>query len=84
MEPRVIAEILDVIIERLPKLRRHGVTRVKFAACEFDIAEKAPKVQYVAAEPDDQHLNPLDDPTTYGRRPGSPVPGYTRNKGVDE
>jgi hypothetical protein len=76
------AEAIDLIIARAAKLRAAGVLHVKLRELEFTIGPDPIASSALPAEdeePDD--LNPLEDPETFGRRRGQPVPrGRRRGK----
>lgn len=75
-----VANLLDLIIDRAPRLRAAGVSSVELAGVRFAML---PPEAPAAAEPvDDDDLGTVDalnDPTTFGRRRN--VPG--RRKEVE-
>lgn len=78
-------EAIAAIVGNAERLRAAGVTRVRFGDLEFDLAP--PDVTEAIDERIEQrfgpvgveHVGPLDDPATFGRRDGK-VPGYRRER----
>lgn len=76
------AELLDLIAQKAPELRKAGVRAVTLDGDGFrvelerhvDEPAPAPAKQDEVVEPAD----PWNDPATYGLPPGSKVPGFTR------
>jgi hypothetical protein len=73
--------LLDLIIDRAPKLREVGVTRVAIEGASFDLAPTEPAAAIADDDGDilDEELNPLDDPATFGRRRGIPFAPAARD-----
>lgn len=63
------AEILDMIIDRAPRLRAAGIPHVNIEGISFEVAgdPAPPKPADDQVSDDDDDLNPLEDPTTFGR-----------------
>ncbi len=74
-----IERLLDLLVDRAPKLRRAGITSIGFGDVTMTLAaaepEAAPEV-----EVDDAPSGTLNDPETYGLPPGSKVPGLRRGE----
>jgi hypothetical protein len=71
-------ELLDLIIDRAPKLRAAGVLHVTIEGLGFSLdpgSNAASDDKEVALE-DDDDLNPLDDPRTYGRGGKRKAPSF--------
>jgi hypothetical protein len=76
------AELLDLIIDRAPRLLESGIRgRVSIAGVvSFDLAGHDPEADESTPDQAQEPGDPLLDPATYGRPPGSSVPGDTRAK----
>jgi hypothetical protein len=70
------ADLLDLVIDRAPRLRASGVRCVQIDGLrvELDPVEVAPVFQTISlgSEPEEQDIDPLFDPATYGRKSGTP------------
>lgn len=66
-------ELLDIILEKAPKLRAAGVQGVEIDGLKFALAAPEPDFTGDKAaddeSEDDGMLSPLDDPRTFGKRP---------------
>lgn len=72
---------LALLIERAPALREAGVLDLTIGAVSMRLApHEAPPAVPDARERVDEPANALDDELTYGRRPGSGVPGFPRRR----
>lgn len=74
------AELLDLIADRAPALRRAGVTELELDGFSIKLAPHEPEqIQHEATESEQSPARPqslLDDPESYGLPPGSQVPGF--------
>ena len=71
-------EMLDLIIVYAPKLRAAGVTQVSLDGASFTLAGEQiadAKVDQTVVD-DDDDLNPLDDPRTYGLSSRRKAPSF--------
>lgn len=75
------AEWLELIIEKAPQLRSAGVTSVELDGVCVELAPQEPDYPQVAwkgfQESEEETAHPLNDPSTYGLRDGSQLPGYS-------
>ena len=72
---------LTLLIERAPALREAGVLDLTIGAVSMRLApHEAPPAVPDARERVEEPANALDDELTYGRRPGSGVPGFPRRR----
>jgi hypothetical protein len=79
MTKATAAELLDLIIERAPRLRSAGVRAVEIENVSFDLAPAdPPDVSIDIDDEDDAPRDALHDPHTYGRR--KRVPGRQRRE----
>ena len=73
------AEMLDLIISYASKLRAAGVTQVSLDGASFMLAGAEQiadaKVDQAVVD-DDDDLNPLDDPRTYGMSSRRKAPSF--------
>lgn len=72
------AQLLDLLIDRAPKLREAGVLRVQLEGLlSFELAPVAPEIDDGEdRQPENyEHSDPLQDPATF---PGGHVPGFRR------
>lgn len=70
-----LAALLDTIADATPRLRDAGVRgRVKVGELEFEVGPGEVEDTTTTKQAVDEG-DPLDDPTTYGLPPGSPIPG---------
>lgn len=82
-----MADLLDLVAERAPKLRELGVLAVDVGALRIELAplvsDEMPDSETadeIAAREEEKHrANPWNDPDTFGRRTG--VPGHDPRKG---
>jgi hypothetical protein len=75
------ADWLALIIDRAPALREAGVLELTVYGVAMHLAPHEPPP--AAPSPRDrveEPTNALDDELTYGRRPGSGVPGFPRRR----
>lgn len=71
------AELMDLITSRAPALIAAGVTELEIDGFAVKLSAPPPAATPVAkAAPVRQHVDPLQDPSTYA---GGRVPGYTRD-----
>lgn len=80
-----LAEQLALIAEHAPHLRKAGVTSFTAKDCSFTLApylEPGPTQQTKADAVEEEPVDPLDDPMTFGRRTG--VPGFPRRKRAED
>ncbi len=70
------AELLDLIIDRAPRLRSAGISSVNLESISFTLAPADAPIE-VAADDEDE-VDALHDPATFGRRKS--VPGQRRPK----
>ena len=76
-------DTLRTIAEHAPKLRAAGVQSLSIDGIAMVLSPPEPR-PYVSTEPeqkvdeDDTPKRDADDPTTYGRAPGTPAPGFKR------
>lgn len=71
------AELLQLLIEQAPKLRKAGVLKVDLECLSFELLPPEPEAPPARASNDDEDDEPRDafhDPDTYGGRrvPGNP------------
>jgi hypothetical protein len=74
------AEAIELIIAKAAKLRAAGVLHVKLRELEFSIGPDPAATPPPTEEDEPDDLNPLEDPQTFGRRPGRSVPRGRRVK----
>jgi hypothetical protein len=73
------AELLDLIIDRAPRLRLAGVSSVELEHVSFALTPpEPPDVTTTEDDEDDAPRDALHDPATYGRR--KRVPGRQRRE----
>jgi len=67
---------LELVLSKATELRSVGVESIAADGCAVCLlpAEPEPEPEAPTKEEVDAYLDPLDDPSTYGRRRG--VPGY--------
>jgi len=71
-----LADLFDVVATRSRGLRDAGVREIGVGDIRITLAPIEPSAPIIAAAP--AHHQPgsvAEDPVTYGRRPGDPVPG---------
>ena len=83
MPPKKItpAEWLDLLAARAEGLRKAGVIRFEVkpdGSCTAELALHEPEPVKVRYLTEDEDLDPLSDPATFGLRPGQRVPGFSR------
>jgi hypothetical protein len=63
-------EILDLLIERGPKLRKAGFSKVSLEGVSFELLPLEPEIPKARETEDEEEKprGPLDDPDTYGRK----------------
>lgn len=70
------AQLLDLLIDRAPKLREAGVMRVELEGLCLVLAPPEQMLDDREERDEDiEHADPLQDPATF---PGGRVPGYRR------
>ena len=72
------AAILDLVLERAPKLRAAGVLSVAIDGLSVTLAPPEPPPDMGSPEDEPSEVDVLSDPATYGRRSG--VPGRKRER----
>jgi hypothetical protein len=81
MTKATAAELLDLIIDRAPKLRELGITHVELEQLSVTLAPHEPEA---SGEDEDDDVEPprggMYDPMTYGLPPGSKPPGKARKE----
>ncbi len=60
--------MLDLIVEKAPKLRAAGVVHVSLEGASFTLGDLTVAATGDAPEEADDDMNPLSDPTTFGMR----------------
>lgn len=73
-----LTETLRVITEHAPRLRAAGVQSLSIDGIAMVLLPPDPPALEQSADADREPTNDLDDPTTYGRMPGSSAPGFVR------
>jgi hypothetical protein len=71
------AELLDLIIDRAPKLRAAGVSHVALDGASFSLVPQETAAAPVDDDGDGESPDPLNDPATFGRTKS--VPGQRRD-----
>lgn len=72
---------LALLIDRAPALREAGVLELTMDGVSVTLApHEAPPAEPDPRERVEEPANALDDELTYGRRPGSGVPGFPRRR----
>lgn len=72
---------LTLLVERAPALREAGVLDLSLGGMSVRLApHEPPPAVPEARERVEEPANALDDELTYGRRPGSGVPGFPRRR----
>lgn len=74
-----LADSLQLIAEHAPKLRAAGVHSLAIDGITLVLLPPDPPAPVEQPDNDDAiPTSDLDDPTTYGRLPGSSAPGFMR------
>ena len=75
------ADWLALIVAQAPALREAGVLDLMLHGVSIRLApHEPPPAASTARERVEEPANALDDELTYGRRPGSGVPGFPRRR----
>ena len=80
MTKATAAELLDLLIDRAPKLRSAGYSKVALDGMSFELRAPEPEVQpsgNAHNDEDDDRRDALHDPDTFG---GRRVPGNQRRE----
>lgn len=80
MTKKDAADLLDLVVEKAPALRRAGVVSVGVGDLTFELAPEELAADDRDIEPD-QQFGVLDDPHTFGiQDPKAKVPGSNRGR----
>lgn len=80
------SDLLTLIVERAEALRKAGVASVQLDGCSFTLTpyyEPPAAPERREADPQEPE-DPLSDPATFGLRPGSRLPGFSRDEESEE
>ena len=69
------AELLDLLIEKAPELRRAGVLEVAINGLSARLSPPQRAAAKIDKTPPEQPRDPLNDPETFGLRAGAKLPG---------
>lgn len=75
MTKATAAELLQLLIEQAPKLRKVGVAKVDLECISFVLRSEEPEpAPAITTENDEEPVDPLHDEATFGGRrvPGNP------------
>lgn len=72
---------IKLLLEQAPALREAGVLELTIGGVSMRLApHEAPPAEAGPSDRVEEPTNALDDELTYGRRPGTGVPGFPRRR----